>query len=282
MAILIKNTEDKLREAMSQDDIDKAFENTTLRKLNPLIDIIVNDFIILYSTTGTVINIQNYRNQLESIILQAYRKTNNEFSSSFQSDLIDQYSKAKTESRKNKLNKILEIRNNAEPVILSSLILWNLTNAPKQSRLISETWSKIINKNIDAALAENIVNNLPVDNATIADKTKNPLKDELKTHNGVIAQQEIQTATENAKFTEVSEIDKSLETETEIAERIDKTWVTMGDSKVRDKHKAANNQRRKLNDAFIVGGELLKYPKDTSLGASLANVINCRCKSIYQ
>ena len=61
---------------------------------------------------------------------------------------------------------------------------------------------------------------------------------------------------------------------------ITKEWVTQGDSRVRGAHQAADNQSRELQQPFDVGGELLRYPGDTSLGASPENVVNCRCASI--
>ena len=59
-----------------------------------------------------------------------------------------------------------------------------------------------------------------------------------------------------------------------------KTWVTMGDSKVRPHHQAANFQTVPENEPFIVMGENLMFPGDTSLGASLINVSNCRCTKV--
>jgi len=63
-----------------------------------------------------------------------------------------------------------------------------------------------------------------------------------------------------------------------------KEWETMGDSKVRIKpfnHQAANGQQVGITEPFIVSGQLLKYPGDMSLGASIGNVVNCRCLSVY-
>lgn len=54
-------------------------------------------------------------------------------------------------------------------------------------------------------------------------------------------------------------------------------WVTMKDDRVRDWHSEAEGQERRLNVPFDVGGEQLRYPGDASLGASLRNLINCRC-----
>lgn len=56
-----------------------------------------------------------------------------------------------------------------------------------------------------------------------------------------------------------------------------KRWSTMQDNRVRDWHEAAESQTRPVNDAFSVGGEQLMFPGDDSLGASLRNLINCRC-----
>lgn len=62
-----------------------------------------------------------------------------------------------------------------------------------------------------------------------------------------------------------------------------KTWVTIGDKLVRVKpfnHQAANGQEVGLLEPYIVSGQMLNYPGDTSLGASLGNIINCRCVSV--
>lgn len=66
-----------------------------------------------------------------------------------------------------------------------------------------------------------------------------------------------------------------------------KEWETMGDGKVRRppessfNHVAANGQRVGIMEPYIVSGQLLMYPGDTSMGASIGNVANCRCVSIY-
>lgn len=60
-----------------------------------------------------------------------------------------------------------------------------------------------------------------------------------------------------------------------------KTWVTMQDEKVRNHHMLANGQQRRLSEAFVVNGELMRFPSDFTLGASADNLINCRCSEIY-
>jgi hypothetical protein len=282
MAILIKNKEDREKEAQDQDDFDAMFEASMRRKLNSLVRSLVNDFAILYATTGNIVNTSQYQDELETVLKQTYRRVNSEFSNTYLEGLEEARAKAKTDSRKDELKTIINKRVAAETAILASLIQWSQETAPKQSAFVVDTWSNIISKNVDDAMAENILADLPTDNATIAKKTKKPLQNELITHNEVIAMQEVQTATENAKFTEVDVLNDDLQADPTIDVNIEKTWITMGDLKVREAHMRANGQRRNLNDFFLVGGELLMYPKDQSGGASMGNIINCRCKSIYQ
>ena len=61
-----------------------------------------------------------------------------------------------------------------------------------------------------------------------------------------------------------------------------KIWNTMEDEKVRPSHAAANGQRRPIGEPFQLAGGLLQQPRDSSLGASLGEVINCRCIASYE
>lgn len=66
-----------------------------------------------------------------------------------------------------------------------------------------------------------------------------------------------------------------------------KTWNNMGDSRVRfpGKDSKFNHQNAsqtvKMGEPFTVSGEKLRFPGDTSMGASLGNVVNCRCSATY-
>nr|DAL87867.1 MAG TPA: portal [Caudoviricetes sp.] len=58
---------------------------------------------------------------------------------------------------------------------------------------------------------------------------------------------------------------------------IGKIWHCTYDSRTRHAHAEADGQTVKFTDPFIVGGEELMFPGDTSHGASADNVIQCRC-----
>jgi hypothetical protein len=60
-----------------------------------------------------------------------------------------------------------------------------------------------------------------------------------------------------------------------------KRWSTMEDERVRAWHEAAEGQVQPVAVPFDVGGEALMFPGDAQLGASLKNIIKCRCSSVY-
>lgn len=59
-----------------------------------------------------------------------------------------------------------------------------------------------------------------------------------------------------------------------------KEWIAANDKRTRDaddrfNHEAADGQTVGMDESFLVGGESLQYPGDTS--GSAGNLINCRC-----
>lgn len=63
----------------------------------------------------------------------------------------------------------------------------------------------------------------------------------------------------------------------------EKSWVAVRDENTRNAHAVKSpTEYIRLDEAFIVGGEQLVYPADTSLGASASNTINCRCSMNFR
>lgn len=60
-----------------------------------------------------------------------------------------------------------------------------------------------------------------------------------------------------------------------------KEWCALLDSQTRPEHAKADGKIVDINSPFIVAGERLLYPRDRSQGASLSNVVRCRCTVIY-
>lgn len=77
-------------------------------------------------------------------------------------------------------------------------------------------------------------------------------------------------------------IQQLLDSGTITQDQVQKKWRTMRDERVRHSHATMNNQRVGFMEPFVSGlGGLLMYPGDTSLGASDADIYNCRCSLEY-
>ena len=60
-----------------------------------------------------------------------------------------------------------------------------------------------------------------------------------------------------------------------------KEWVSMRDANVRRTHAEVDGEVVPIEDAFLVGTSLMRFPKDTSLGASDSEICGCRCSIRY-
>lgn len=57
-----------------------------------------------------------------------------------------------------------------------------------------------------------------------------------------------------------------------------KSWVSMKDEETRNSHRIMNPREFvELDRNFTVGGQSMMFPADGSQGASLDNIVNCRC-----
>lgn len=60
-----------------------------------------------------------------------------------------------------------------------------------------------------------------------------------------------------------------------------KKWIDVGDKRERKTHLEVGEIILPIDEPFSVGDSLLQFPKDTSLGASADEIVNCRCSIQY-
>lgn len=60
-----------------------------------------------------------------------------------------------------------------------------------------------------------------------------------------------------------------------------KQWITLNDEKVRNTHEEVNNQVIDIDDVFIVGGSIMRFPKDEMYLPNPKETIRCRCSIRY-
>lgn len=66
----------------------------------------------------------------------------------------------------------------------------------------------------------------------------------------------------------------------EMGIELEREWVATLDNRTRHYHAKADGQTAAVDKPFIVGGEEIMFPGDTSSGASGWNIYNCRCRTI--
>lgn len=60
-----------------------------------------------------------------------------------------------------------------------------------------------------------------------------------------------------------------------------KKWIDVRDKRERKTHLEVGGTTLPIDEPFSVGDSLLQFPKDTSLGASADEIVNCRCSIQY-
>lgn len=96
-----------------------------------------------------------------------------------------------------------------------------------------------------------------------------------------IANGETQIIAEGTKWAEIEAINRSAGQgpgqSGQNPNRFKKVWNSALKETTRPAHAAAHGQAVNIDGTFTVGGQSLRFPADTALGATLDNVINCLC-----
>lgn len=263
------------------------------RDLKKLFSVIISDMQNAIAQTGQPQNADLYFNDFTSILAKSYRATNSEFSGRI-------------------LDFIEEEKDNTEEAIIAALLLLagarNITidilieemtieievlsqtfiqiNTTESSRLITNTNKKQMNEAVNEAtreLAEKLGRQPTKKEVSAAASRK--LKSKFASRIATIATTEVQKAAEGTKEIERTVFKNTRSSLTSLIIGLKpltskEFWVTMGDNRVRFSHVQANGSTKNENGVFVVQGQFLLHPGDTSLGATADNVQNCRCSAV--
>lgn len=241
--------------------------------ISPSIKAIFNQIVKasgdLYAATGVILNADQFIPAWKSLLERHYRITGNQF-----------------------IGEAFDIMPSpAFKAVLSSAILdWSDKHSIRQANFITQTNNEDIAKAFSRAnqTIDEIATVPPgiARNQAVSRLGQRNLAGQFKSRVPTIAQTETQAAAETAKSLEakVSSGKQVIPNQPNVVDeskRIVKKWIAVIDKRTRHNHAAANGQEVNEEDPFNVGGEKLMYPGDSSLGASLANIIMCRCNAIY-
>jgi len=227
----------------------------------------VREFTRRFGMTGNPPNFADDNPALEVLLFDHYVTVGDVFSDQIRGNLPED----------------VAITDNEEEIIAAALLAWYLTRAPRAAAEINTTTQEDAGRAMLAANEERADNPelSALEAAAIGGAVLNR---SLTGRLTAIVMTETQVPAETAKATEADVLSGlPPPTRGQAARQADvvKEWVSIGDSKVRPAHLDADGQKQPLNDPFIVGGQLLRWPGDEGLGATADNIINCRCGAEY-
>lgn len=243
--------------AAKQLNIKLRLENDLRRKMRRFFSRQNRDFLKFRNELNITIDANRFYAELFEILFKHYEKTSKKFTP-FVFNEIDKVLMANGESRLN---------DNEKDIILLSLATFIRREVTNSTSVITDT----SNKNMRQAVSDN-----PDDNKAAYKQLQNKNLPRANT----VAMTETQKAAEGSKQTASERAVEIVAASTLLLISTKKEWRTREDKKVRPQHDGANYQIRKLEEPYEVAGQLLMYPGDGSLGASLWNIANCRCNSI--
>lgn len=292
MPVISLSFNDMKEMTAAEDDEKRKQEERLARALKRFFSELAAAWAAVYADSGAMIDPMDMGAELSSVLEKSYLATMRLFSGKYMDQLEKQLKVAEESApdseRAKTLGWWLDIRKRANPIIADAVSFYAVTRAVEQAVQILGTTGDVIARSVAATLARIADEGLTMTNAEIASETRRIIEEYNANRLGTISETEVQNAAQTAKQMEAqttSDVAASTaaeddEFETAKKQDIVKTWITMRDKSVRKPHVKAEGQQQQVKDPFIVDDELLMYPGDMSLGASVKNVINCRCNSV--
>lgn len=254
----------KKAQASTEEARKLALERRMLPDIRSTFSQMVTEYVASLTELGSVPKASDFQGEWTATFLRQYRRVGRVFLSN----------KRRSKFYESLLEVKQDLTSEESQMLFAFFARWSREFGAQQSALVTETNQKDYATALQRA-TEEVPGASPV---VIAAAAGVILRQLFKSREGAIANVQTQAPAEEAKRQEavaLGRADGKQEAE------IEKVWQTVGDADVRIAHVAANGQQRPGNAAFSVGGEDLRYPGDSTLGASAGNVINCRCAAIY-
>jgi hypothetical protein len=208
-----------------------------------------------------------------------------EFSDDLKTALLDHYDNVADKFNTRIVDEI-GIPDNHERILSeldNKIALYNDANADQSVRSITATTQKNMQAAIDKVQKQAAEEDKRLNREETAKQARLGFDQRSVGHKNTIATTETQGAAEHAKQSEIEMLDRHDAIIAGVSIRDatkQKVWIAILDNVTRDAHAIADGQTVAFNEPYTVMGEQLMYPRDTSLGASADNIINCRCDSV--
>jgi len=290
----------KLRRSVQrQDALKRKLEKPLGSAIRSLFRKMADDLESRLIDAGQPIDARDYDGIVEKLLADAYEKTGYEFGALLAdhirtSDDDDKTVRAVQATALADKTSVKKVIDSMQAETDKRMAKFTVKTVPPRAADINRTTNKAITRAMDnaakqiaahAASTKFDASQTVIDMREFAEQVKKNFLDSVIYRGDMIAQTEIQNAAEEAKSAEVASFFDTITTPIEdmivdgqvlVAEKI---WVTMGDDKVRPSHADADFQIVDVGESFEVGGYSMDYPGDSTHGAPLDEIINCRCQS---
>ena len=230
--------------------------------------------------TGRPPQLAIFRDELIELLSKHYDRV----SKAFQGDVAPNLTKDLALHLELKQEEAERVIDDAQEEVDEALLALIALRAPRQADFILETTEKELNDATQRAVVEAAKNEETLTNAELSRKVTQDFNARTPGRVETISITETQTMAEDTKLTEAQTIANSGVFIAGVSAVLvmRKIWNTILDERTRSSHVLADNQERNMVQPFLVQGQRLKVPGDTSLGATLDNVINCRCAAEFK
>ena len=237
-------------------------ENQFKPELRRFFKRVSKDTTAVWLSNRSIPSLNSFSIELISMLRTHYRRVNRAFGS---------------ELRKQSKKSFLFIETKQEENIDAEIVKYINEHSEKQSEFILQTTERELN-NITAVVAASVIlEGLDLSSQQIAKRIEREFNNRAEGRIDTIAMTETQTPSQEIPYIEALGVAAIAQTQ---GQTVIKTWNTVLDEKTRPAHVAADRQEKSIKEAYIVMGERLPVPGSAALGASLSNIINCRCESI--
>jgi len=232
-------------------------------KLTRFFKQIGRDINVIWGATGNIPTLSSFEFELAVLLKQHYRAVAKAF-----------YKEIQKEAKQAGL--ALEVKQGQE-VIDNEIINFITSQSASQAAIILGTTTKELQQIMSSVLLNSALSDTPLSQLQIGKEIQKQFTDRTGARVDTIAITETNMTAERVKNIESDAFASQL---AQTGQALINTWNTTLDERTRPAHVAADRQEVKQGRPYMVGGEMLKFPGDMSLGASIGNTINCRCSSV--
>ncbi|MCK5617720.1 hypothetical protein KAR91_88465 [Candidatus Pacearchaeota archaeon] len=253
-------------------------EASVIPKLNKFFRKISATIRPVWNSTGRVPDVSVFQDELVELLTKHYDRV----AKAFHKDALDEFKKS--------LPVDMELKQEAEEAVDESadriddmLLLIIAARASTQSGIILNTVQNELDDAVETTAKKAAKAGVKLSPSEQGRQIERDFENRIPGKSNLVAMSETQGMAEDTKLTEAEALLLAgvVINGVAVAIAMKKVWDAILDDRTRPAHVSADGQVRGMGVPFIVAGEMLKVPGDTSLGASAGNIINCRCSARY-